>query len=94
MVLEVRILGPISNTAGVHAALLRYYGQLTQQICFAYHWVDKMLIFFVYADPFWLDFTEQATDSRETIIDLNKRSIQHPWDTLWFTFNSPQLSVL
>lgn len=43
-VLEVPDAGPISNTAGVHPALLRHYGELTQQICFTYHWINKTLI--------------------------------------------------
>lgn len=43
MALEVPDAGPISNTAGAHADLLKYYGLLTQQIFFTYHWINKTL---------------------------------------------------
>lgn len=69
------MLAPISNTAGV---LLRYYGKLTQQICFTYHWINKTLWFFFLSmlqfNSCFILQNKSVTVSHVTI-GLNNRSI-------------------
>lgn len=95
MVSEVPAAGPISNTAGVLAALLRYYSELTRQICYTYQWTDKIQIFgiyisFFFCEPvtvqFLLHFTERISDSHGAIMDPNERGTQGPYSSQSFTF--------